>query len=73
MKIAIPKVFSLYNTDLQEYGKRGWTPQETYYEDLLLDHGAASACIGCGQCEGVCPQGIAIIEQLRRVAEHFGQ
>ena len=31
-------------------------------------HAPASACVGCGRCEAVCPQGIPIVEELRAVA-----
>ncbi len=71
MKIAIPKYFSLYNADLQEVKEKGWTPQGEYYDRLTASFGKASACVGCGQCEGVCPQHLPIIENLKLVAGHF--
>lgn len=71
MKIAIPKYFSLYNADLQEVEEKGWTPQGEYYNNLTKTFGKASECIGCGQCEGVCPQHLPIIEYLQDVANHF--
>ena len=77
MQIAIPKYFSLYNTDMQELRGRGitpdegWTPQSEYYENVAKHFGKASACIQCGQCEGVCPQHLPIIEYLQTVAKHF--
>ena len=71
MNIAIPKYFSLYNADLQEIEEKGWTPQGEYYMNLTKTFGKASECIGCGQCEGVCPQHLPIIEELANVAKHF--
>jgi len=73
MKIAIPKYFSLYNADKQEIKEKGWTPQGTYYDNLTLEFGKASDCIACGKCEKVCPQHLPIIEDLKKVAEHFGK
>lgn len=71
MRIAIPKYFSLYNADMQEIRGKSWTPQSGYYENLTHDFGKASECIACGQCEGVCPQHLPIIEHLKTVAAHF--
>ena len=70
-KIAIPKYFSLYNADKQESKDKGWTPQGEYYDRLTQDFGKASECIGCGQCEGVCPQHLPIINDLKKVADYF--
>lgn len=70
-RIPIPKYFSLYNADKQEAPEKGWTPQGSYYYRLTKTFGKASDCIGCGQCEGVCPQHLPIIQNLRDVAEYF--
>ena len=72
MNIAIPRYFSLYNTDLKEIGGK-WTPQQEYYDRLIRTFGPAGDCIGCGQCEAICPQHLPIIEHLKAVAEHFGK
>lgn len=64
--IPIPDVFSVYNTDLT-YG----TDSSARYRGVVKEKGAASACVGCGQCEGVCPQHIEIIEALRKISEKY--
>ena len=71
MHIAIPQVFSLYNADKQELPSKQWTPQGEYYENLVETTGKASDCIGCGQCEQMCPQHLHIIDLLKDVAAHF--
>ena len=71
MNIPIPQYFSLYNADLQEVKGKDWLPQEAYYDGLTEEYGKASACIGCGQCEQVCPQHLPVIDGLKRVAAHF--
>lgn len=69
--IAIPKYFSLYNADQQEIKEKGWTPQGEYYNRLNAIFGKAGDCIECGQCEGVCPQHLPVIEYLKEVASYF--
>lgn len=71
--IPIPKYFSLYNAEMkeQEARKPGWTPQSEYYENLTTRFAKASDCIGCGQCEGICPQHLPVISHLKAVAERF--
>ena len=73
MHIAIPQYFSLYNEDMREkLEEKGWTVNFTNYEILCGKFGKASDCIGCGQCEGVCPQHLPIIEDLKKVSAHYG-
>ncbi len=71
MNINIPRYFSLYNAEMQEVETKGWTPQGEYYNNLTKEFGKASDCIACGQCEGVCPQHLPIIENLKLVADCF--
>ena len=72
MQIPIPKYFSLYNEDMREnLEEKGWTVNFTNYENLTKQFGRARDCVGCGQCEGVCPQHLPIIETLKEVSAHF--
>ena len=71
MNIAIPKYFSLYNADKQESVEKGWSSHGEYYYNLTKNFGKASDCIGCGQCESVCPQHLPIRKYLKDVAGHF--
>ena len=73
MQIPIPKYFALYNGQMREdpKGEKGWTPQTEYYANATLVHAKASECIGCGQCEGICPQHLNVIDYLKKVAEIF--
>ena len=72
MNIAIPQYFSLYNEDMREHlEEKGWTINFTNYEIVASQRGKASDCIGCGQCESVCPQHLPIIQYLKDVAAHY--
>ncbi len=74
MHIAIPQYFSLYNEDMRErLEEKGWTINYTNYEILSGKFGKASDCVGCGQCENVCPQHLPIIENLKKVSGHYGK
>ncbi len=70
-KIAIPKYFSLYNAEQQEFKGKGFTPQGNYYNRLIENYGKASECIACGKCEKICPQHLPIRENLKLVAKQF--
>lgn len=68
MNIPIPDYFSLLNA---KNNFSSWN-QNMYYNNILHDGvGKASECIGCEQCEGVCPQHLEIIELLKKVAQAF--
>ena len=72
MQIPIPKYFSLFNEDMREnLEEKGWTINFTNYENLSRQFGRAGDCVECGQCEGVCPQHLPIIETLKKVSAHF--
>ena len=71
-KIAIPQYFSLYNEDMREnLEEKGWTVNFTNYAILADKFGKAKDCVACGQCEGVCPQHLPIIEKLKEVSSHY--
>ena len=71
-KIAIPQYFSLYNEDMREnLEEKGWTVNFANYGMLAGKFGRAKDCIECGQCEGVCPQHLPIIEHLKSVSKHY--
>ncbi|MBO4915226.1 MAG: aldo/keto reductase [Oscillospiraceae bacterium] len=68
MEIPIPRIFAARNRQLM------WNQPEKGAEDYraLAEKGnVADACIGCGQCESACPQGIDVIDRLAECAEHF--
>ncbi len=72
MHIAIPKYFSLYNEIKREdMEHKGWTVNFNNYKALTKDFGAAKDCIQCGQCEGMCPQHLTIIDFLKDVSAVF--
>lgn len=63
MHIAIPDVFRAVNT-MSLYGDV-FRPKAFYGGLIGRGFGRASECIGCGQCESVCPQHLPIIELLK--------
>ena len=65
MHISIPDVFRTINT-LRRYPD-DWR-SKNFYNGLIQRSGKASDCIGCGQCEGVCPQHLPIIELMKEAA-----
>ena len=61
--IAVPDYFGLLNL-------HAVTGQKTnmYYQRYSMNHGKASECIQCGQCERNCPQHLPIREYLKEFA-----
>ena len=66
MNISIPDVFRAVNT-MNLYGDV-FRPKAFYGGVIGQGHGRAADCIGCGQCEGVCPQHLPIIDLLKDAA-----
>ena len=68
-KINIPSLFTAMNLNLIfdqfEKGK------QRYQNETQGEHGKASDCIRCGQCEIQCPQHIEIRSWLEKTAETF--
>ncbi len=70
MRISIPDVISAVNTKRKFPGDF----RPNFFYNGLVDrdgNGKSSACIGCGQCEGVCPQHLPIISIMKEAAEKF--
>ena len=67
-RIPIPEIFSARNKHLREL-KLSRARRE--YDSVTANAGKASECIQCGQCEGVCPQQLKIIELLSECAKHL--
>jgi uncharacterized protein len=67
--IAIPNYFALYNSVMRTTGS--FSSQMVYYNNIAINHGKASECIGCKQCEGACPQHLPITQYLEDVVEKF--
>ena len=61
--IPIPDVFACMNDKLQNQGE----PEKAY----AAFESNASACVGCGQCENVCPQHLKIRDLLEEIAGAF--
>ena len=69
-KISIPDVFRTVNT-LRRYPD-DWR-SKNFYSGLVNRSGKASDCVGCGQCERVCPQHLPITSLLKEAAQILDQ
>ncbi|MDD8049219.1 MAG: aldo/keto reductase [Thomasclavelia sp.] len=71
MKVEIPELFTAYNSQML-YGKSS-RYKHYYTKHSTAPQNPASACIECGQCEGVCPQHLEIINLLKKVSKLFDE
>lgn len=68
--VDIPGTFRCYNAMYAESKKAG---RRDYLRCTAARRNTASAsqCVGCGKCEGHCPQSIAIRQELRQAAREL--
>ncbi len=67
-EVEIPKIFSLWNNLFMFDEKLEGNPR---YAKLIADKKSAENCLECGQCEGICPQHIGIIDMLKLANEEM--
>ena len=67
MGINIPGIFRAINT--MNLFNETFRPRAFYAGLRKQGSGRASDCVGCGQCESVCPQHLPIIELLKDASE----
>lgn len=66
--ILIPRLFAGLNAKKQFANIDN---SSSYLHYTGTKYGRASDCIGCRQCEEVCPQRLPVVELLREVARHY--
>jgi predicted aldo/keto reductase-like oxidoreductase len=69
-KIDIPALLGVLNQYLT-FDNLEISKQFYGYHTVVRNRAAADTCVGCGQCESVCPQHIGIMRELKRVAATF--
>ena len=68
MQINIPDIFKAANM-VSVFGNRAGAKGS--YGFATRGGGKACDCVGCGQCESVCPQHISVIEELKKWSAEF--
>lgn len=66
MELDIPTLIAAYNDFSLGFSFTPLMRVETLPEDKR-----PSACIGCGACEGICPQGLPIRDVMSKLADKF--
>jgi len=64
--VAISRIFALYN-EATMYN--ALERSRMVYEQWMREEERADCCLQCGECEAACPQGIEIIEWLKKAHE----
>jgi predicted aldo/keto reductase-like oxidoreductase len=61
--VAISRVFAIYNEAVMY---NALDRSRMVYEQWMSEDERADCCLACGECESACPQGIEIIEWLKK-------
>jgi predicted aldo/keto reductase-like oxidoreductase len=69
--VNIPGCFASYNDSYRVGRFAALKPYAMATSALTTKSGLASACKSCGKCEAHCPQGIKIIDALRKAARRL--
>ncbi len=69
-KIAIPEYFALFNGEQIDINK-GHGAHMDYFSTLMENGGKPSDCIGCKQCENICPQHLPVTTYLKQVEQEM--
>ena len=67
MHIGIPGIFRTFNM-YKLFSSLNWAKGDYLWNTDAHGLARASACVGCGQCEEVCPQHLPIREELQNAA-----
>lgn len=67
--VNIPRIFRIWNDAFQYSNDISGSER---YARLVSEGNDASRCVGCGACEGACPQQINIIEKLAQAGKELG-
>lgn len=68
--IPIPDIFKIYN-DMEMFPVSDPAGLRERYAACVKEHGKASDCVGCRQCEEHCPQHLDITGWLQKAAERW--
>ncbi len=66
--VAIPDILTLYN-DAHMYGD---VSRQRFFYTWLDEEERADRCTACGECEGACPQGIAVSGWMEKAQAFLG-
>jgi len=71
-RVNIPGNFGYYNDYHLFPSEEARKTTIRLFNTYIRPGAGPSGCVECGQCEEKCPQGISIIEELKKVTETFG-